>query len=61
VAFLALCDGHDLPKPLVNHPLTPTTTVDFVFPDHRVAVETDSWRGTADDRPSSATASATRP
>jgi len=43
VAFLALCERHDLPKPLVNHPLTPTTTVDFVFPDHRVAVETDSW------------------
>jgi hypothetical protein len=43
IAFLALCDRHDLPKPLVNHPLTPTTTVDFVFPDHRLAVETDSW------------------
>jgi uncharacterized protein DUF559/putative AbiEi antitoxin of type IV toxin-antitoxin system len=44
VAFLALCDAHGLPRPLVNHELLTGQTVDFVFPDHRLAVETDSWR-----------------
>ncbi len=43
IAFLELCRRHDLPRPLVNHPVTPIMTVDFVFPEHRVAVETDSW------------------
>ena len=42
-AFLALCERHGLPRPLVNQPLC-GMTVDFVFRDHRVAVETDSWR-----------------
>jgi hypothetical protein len=43
IAFLELCERHDLPRPLVNHAVTPTMTVDFVFAEHRVAVETDSW------------------
>jgi very-short-patch-repair endonuclease len=42
-AFLALCKRAGLPEPLVNEPLL-GMTVDFVFPDQRVAVETDSWR-----------------
>jgi very-short-patch-repair endonuclease len=41
-AFLALCAEHNLPKPLVNLPLC-GITVDFVFVEQRVAVETDSW------------------
>jgi Protein of unknown function (DUF559) len=41
---LAVCDAHGLPRPLVNHELLTGQTVDFVFPDHRLAVETDSWR-----------------
>jgi hypothetical protein len=40
--FLTLCDAHDLPRPLVNH-LVHRRRVDFFFPDHRLAVETDSW------------------
>jgi very-short-patch-repair endonuclease len=42
-AFLALCLAQGLPRPLVNEPLH-GMTVDFVFVDERVAVETDSWR-----------------
>jgi very-short-patch-repair endonuclease len=42
-AFLALCERHGLPRPLVNEPLQ-GMTVDFVFAAERVAVETDSWR-----------------
>jgi very-short-patch-repair endonuclease len=42
-AFLALCERHGLPRPLVNEPLA-GITVDFVFAAERVAVETDSWR-----------------
>jgi very-short-patch-repair endonuclease len=42
-AFLALCERHGLPRPLVNQPLL-GMTVDFVFAAERVAVETDSWR-----------------
>ena len=42
-AFLALCREHGLPRPLVNVPLC-GMTVDFVFPDERLAVETDSWK-----------------
>jgi hypothetical protein len=41
-AFLALCEQHGLPRPLVNEPLC-GITVDFVFRDARVAVETHSW------------------
>jgi very-short-patch-repair endonuclease len=40
--FLALCDEHGLPRPLVNHRVH-GHLVDFFFPDHRVVVETDSW------------------
>jgi hypothetical protein len=42
-AFLALCVEHGLPRPLVNLPLC-GITVDFVFVEQRVAVETDSWK-----------------
>lgn len=42
-AFLAVCERHGLPRPLVNLPLC-GMTVDFVFPAERVAVETDSWK-----------------
>jgi very-short-patch-repair endonuclease len=41
-AFLALCDRHRLPRPLVNQPLA-GMTVDFVFVAQRVVVETDGW------------------
>ena len=44
IAFLELCQRHGLPRPLVNHALLPAHTVDFLFADQRVAVETDSWR-----------------
>ena len=40
--FLALCDDHDLPRPMVNHRVL-GYLVDFFFADHRLAVETDSW------------------
>ncbi|MCU1295678.1 MAG: hypothetical protein JWP08_4528 [Bryobacterales bacterium] len=40
--FLALCDDHGLPRPLVNHRVH-GHRVDFFFVDHRLAVETDSW------------------
>jgi hypothetical protein len=41
--FLALGDEHGLPRPLVNQPLC-GMTVDFVFAEQRVAVESDSWK-----------------
>ena len=44
VAFLELCQRDGLPRPLVNHEALAAHTVDFVFSDERVAVETDSWR-----------------
>ena len=40
--FLALCDDHGLPRPLVNHRVH-GYLVDFFFADNRLAVETDSW------------------
>jgi hypothetical protein len=40
--FLAFCERHDLPRPLVNHRVH-GHRVDFFFVDQRVAVETDSW------------------
>jgi very-short-patch-repair endonuclease len=43
VAFLELCRRNGLPRPRVNQPLC-GLVVDFVFAEHRVAVETDSWR-----------------
>ncbi|MBN9623314.1 MAG: type IV toxin-antitoxin system AbiEi family antitoxin domain-containing protein [Actinobacteria bacterium] len=40
--FLSLCDDHSLPRPLVNHRVA-GRLVDFYWPEHRLAVETDSW------------------
>ncbi|HTT95029.1 MAG TPA: type IV toxin-antitoxin system AbiEi family antitoxin domain-containing protein [Solirubrobacterales bacterium] len=40
--FLALCERHDLPRPLVNHRVH-GHLVDFFFAAHDLAVETDSW------------------
>jgi very-short-patch-repair endonuclease len=40
--FLALCDEHGLPRPLVNHRVH-GHLVDFHWPEHHLAVETDSW------------------
>ena len=39
-AFLALCDAHGIPRPLVNH-IVEGREVDFFWPDQRVIVETD--------------------
>ena len=41
--FLALCRQAGLPQPGVNDDVE-GLEVDFVFKDHRVLVETDSWR-----------------
>ncbi|MBS1863186.1 MAG: type IV toxin-antitoxin system AbiEi family antitoxin domain-containing protein [Actinobacteria bacterium] len=40
--FLALCDAHAIPRPLVNHRVA-GRRVDFFWAERRVAVETDSW------------------
>jgi hypothetical protein len=40
--FLAFCDHHGLPRPLVNHRVH-GHRIDFFWPDQRLAVETDSW------------------
>jgi very-short-patch-repair endonuclease len=40
--FLGLCDDHGLPRPLVNHRVH-GYRVDFFWPEHVLAVETDSW------------------
>jgi hypothetical protein len=40
--FLAFCERHDLPRPLVNHRVH-GHRVDFFFAEQRVAVETDTW------------------
>jgi very-short-patch-repair endonuclease len=41
--FLTLCEKHGLPTPKVNH--SPAgKEVDFLFADHRLIVEADSWR-----------------
>jgi len=42
--FLALCDAHAIPRPLVNH-IVDGEEVDFFWPEQRVVVETDG-RGT---------------
>lgn len=39
-AFLALCDAHGVPRPLVNH-IVEGKEVDFYWPDRRLIVETD--------------------
>jgi very-short-patch-repair endonuclease len=41
--FLALCTRHHLPRPDVNARVA-GLTVDFLFADQRVVVETDGWR-----------------
>jgi very-short-patch-repair endonuclease len=41
--FLELCRQAGLPRPRVNHHVE-GPEVDFVFTNHRVLVETDSWR-----------------
>lgn len=41
--MLALCRDHGLPPPRVNARVA-GLEVDFLFPDERVAVETDGWR-----------------
>jgi len=38
--FIALCDTHDLPRPLVNR-IAEGVEVDFFWPEHRLVVETD--------------------
>ncbi|HEX3736270.1 MAG TPA: DUF559 domain-containing protein [Solirubrobacterales bacterium] len=40
--FLALCDDHGLPRPRVNRRVH-GHRIDFYWPEHRLAVETDSW------------------
>jgi hypothetical protein len=40
--FLALCDDHGLPRPLVNQRVA-GRLVDFHWPAQRLVVETDSW------------------
>jgi very-short-patch-repair endonuclease len=41
--FLRLCHRHALPLPLVNQPVGPYS-VDFLWPAHHLAVETDGWQ-----------------
>ncbi len=41
--FLQLCRDHGLPRPEVNSDMT-GVEVDFLFPEQRLIVETDSWR-----------------
>lgn len=40
--FLALCRDHDIPQPLCNQRLD-RYEVDFLWPDHRLVVETDGY------------------
>jgi hypothetical protein len=44
IAFLELCDTFGVPRPRVSVELLPGHTVDFLFEQSRLAVETDSWR-----------------
>ena len=41
-AFLALCDDHGIPRPLVQ-PIVEGYRVDFCWPEHRLIVETDGY------------------
>ena len=43
ILFKELCRAHALPTPLINQPIA-GKIVDFLFADHRLIVETDSWR-----------------
>ena len=47
--FLALCDAHGIPRPLVNH-IVEGKEVDFFWPDQRLIVETDGARNALHDR-----------
>jgi very-short-patch-repair endonuclease len=40
--FLTICARHRLPKPQTQHRIG-AKSYDFVWPNHRVVVETDSW------------------
>jgi very-short-patch-repair endonuclease len=40
--LLAICKRHDLPTPLTQRQVG-ATRVDFLWPDHRLIVETDGW------------------
>ena len=48
-AFLDLCDEHQIPRPLINHPIGPYIA-DFLWPDANLIVETDGFNdhGTRD-------------
>jgi very-short-patch-repair endonuclease len=43
ILFKDLCRTHHLPEPRVNQPVA-EKHVDFLFPEQRLIVETDSWR-----------------
>jgi hypothetical protein len=43
IRFLQICAAHGLPRPRVNQRVV-GRMVDFVFPEARLVVETDSWR-----------------
>jgi very-short-patch-repair endonuclease len=43
IAFKAVCRAHRLPQPRVNACIE-GKEVDFLFPEQRLVVETDSWR-----------------
>jgi very-short-patch-repair endonuclease len=43
ILFRELCRDHGLPEPRVNQRIA-GKEVDFLFPDYRLIVETDSWR-----------------
>lgn len=48
-AFLDLCATHEIPRPLINHPVGPYIA-DFLWPDADLVVETDGYHdhGTRD-------------
>jgi very-short-patch-repair endonuclease len=41
--MLRLCDRHGFPRPLTQQVVQTGKTVDFVWPDHQLVVETDGW------------------
>jgi very-short-patch-repair endonuclease len=43
ILFAELCASAGLPRPRINQPIA-GKEADFLFPDHRLIVETDSWR-----------------
>jgi very-short-patch-repair endonuclease len=40
--FVKICDRHKLPRPLTQQAVL-ASTIDFVWPDHNLLVETDGW------------------